>query len=92
MLCYEALTLMHECGLAEGLREQLTGPVGPTPESFAVLGPNPATTARHQQFFMATNLGYAQISKTALLSQNLRDSRASFVVSTKQAVLMFCET
>lgn len=92
MLYYEALTLMHEYGLVEDLREQLTSLVGLASESFAVLDPDPATVARHQQLFMAINLGYAQISRTAFLPPSLRDDRTLFVTSIEQAVLMFCES
>ena len=90
-LYYQALTLMHEYGLVEDLREQLTGLVGLTSESFAALDPDPATAARHQQLFMAINLGYAQMSMTEFLPPSLRDDRTAFAVSIEQAVLMFCE-
>lgn len=88
-LYYEALTMMHRWGLVERMRSQLTALAGLTTDAFAALDPDSATAKRHQQLFMAVNLGYAQMSITEFLPESLRDDRASFAASVNEMIERF---
>ena len=50
---------------------------------------DPTTAARLHQLFMAVNLGYAQIARTAFLPPSLSDDRAAFIASIDELIARF---
>ena len=83
---YETFTLMHRYEIIPELSNQLSALTGIVQEQMQLLIPDKRTADRYSQFYMALNLGYAQMAMTQFIPPAMRDDRADFETSIREFI------